>query len=350
MNYGYIYVFCLLFCICITLSSGRSEAKNNLDVYFPDMMGGGSTLIVTPAGESLLIDTGSREPQHRDAERIYKAAQFAGLDHIDYLITTHFHSDHFGGILQVSKMIPIKKFIDKGVRPSEKEEAVLKNLYMLYDEASKGHTESITAGDTISLKNDPEGKFPALQLHCLAAEKKVEGFTGDIDAPVKGFEMHNPDKSDNARSIALVLTYGKFKFFAGGDITWNVEHHLAQPTNMIGKIDLFQVTHHGLGISNNPLFLKALNPTVCIILNGPKKGPDPSVFTTLRNLPEVKAIYQIHFNTDTGPEGNTKPEFIANMKNPQQGDLIKVSVNPDEGNYTVSIGVDGPKQTYLIQK
>lgn len=91
MNHYKMYIYFLLFfCISILSSSLRSETMKNLDIYFLDMMGGGSTLIVTPAGESILIDTGSREPQHRDAERIYKATQFAGLNHIDCLITYNF--------------------------------------------------------------------------------------------------------------------------------------------------------------------------------------------------------------------------------------------------------------------
>lgn len=340
--------------VILSAANGRpaeTRPSKSLEIYFLDMMGGASTLIVTPLGESVLIDTGSLEPKHRDAERIYAAAQHAGLKQIDCLVTTHFHLDHFGGILQLTKLIPVKKFIDKGHLPPESEAKTpwFKQLYPLYREATGGKVEAIKAGDDIPLKNDPQGKIPPLKLHCVAAEKKVEGFEGDIDAPVPGHVIRRPDGSDNARSIALVLSYGKFKLFAGGDITWNVEHHLAVPKNVVGEVDLYQVTHHGLDQSNNPVLLQALRPTVCIAMNGPRKGVEPNTFRTLRQLPSVKAIYQIHYNSQYGNKGNTALQYIANGKDPRQGKFIHVSVPPDQESFTVSIGTDGPPKAYALK-
>ncbi len=333
-------------------AGGRSlEPDKKLDIYFLDMMGGGSTLIVTPLGESVLIDTGSLEPKHRDADRIFSAARHAGLKQIDYLVTTHFHSDHYGGILQLTKLIPVKTFMGKGRLPPdhERQSASFKKLYPLYQEATGGKVEAIRVGDDIPLENDPQGRIPPLSLHCVAAEKQVEGFDGDVDAPVPGHLINKPDRSDNANSIALVLRYGKFDFFAGGDITWNVEHHLACPKNIVGQVDLYQVTHHGLDQSNNPILLRALNPTVCIAMNGPRKGIQPNTFRALKELPEVEAIYQIHYNTQYGDEGNPPLELIANGKDSTKGELIKVSIGPDVKEFTVSIGVDGPKKAYAIK-
>jgi beta-lactamase superfamily II metal-dependent hydrolase len=327
----------------------KASRRANLDIFFLDMVGGASTLIVTPLGESVLIDTGSLEPKYRDVDRIYRATQYAGLKQIDHLITTHFHSDHFGGIQQLSELIPIKKFYDKGALAPAEDKDQTEKLYPLYKQATKGQVAPIKAGDDIPLKNDPEGRIPVLKLHCVAAEKKVEGFDGDIDAPAPGYDIRKPDNGDNARSIALVLTYGKFKFFAGGDITWNVEHHLAHPRNIIGKVDLYQVTHHGLDLSNNPILLKAINPTVCVAMNGPRKGIQPNAFRALKEISDLQAIYQTHYNTQYGKEGNTQPEFIANMKDPKMGEWIQVSVNLNKRNFAVRIGVNGSKRTYPIK-
>ncbi|UCC99059.1 MAG: MBL fold metallo-hydrolase [Phycisphaerales bacterium] len=325
------------------------ESRRTLDIYFLDMMGGGSTLIVTPLGESVLIDTGSLEPKHRDAERMHRACQQARLERIDYLITTHFDSDHYGGILELSRRIPIKRFIDKGPPPRHQQDnKTFRTLYPLYQQATKGNVTALHAGDDVPLKNDPAGRIPPIRLHCVASGKEIEGFGGDIDAPVKGFNIRRPDESENARSIALILTYGKFKFFAGGDITWNVEYHLAHPVNCIGKVDLYQVTHHGLDQSNNPTLLEALSPTVCVAMNGPKKGIQPNTFRALNALPGVKAIYQIHYNILYGDAGNTPDEFIANKTNPEGGELIKASVDAKQGTFTVCIGVDGPKREFTI--
>ncbi len=347
----FLVVFAIISCIVSNQSPANEEMHRTLDIYFLDMAGGGSTLIVTPLGESVLIDTGSLEPRHRDVDRIYKACRYAGLKHIDYLITTHFDLDHYGGILELSKRIPIKCFMDKGALPPkhQQDNKWFKKLYPLYQQATKGITRTLRAGDDVPLRNDPDGRIPLIKLHCVASEKQIEGFNGDIDASVEGFVMKKPDRSDNARSIALVLSYGRFRFFAGGDITWNVEHHLAHPINRLGKADLYQVTHHGLDQSNNPLLLKALSPTVCVAMNGPRKGIQPNTFRALKALPGVKAIYQIHYNTLYGDQGNTQAEFIANKKEPEKGDFIKVSVYPEKGNFTASIGTDGPKRTFPIQ-
>jgi len=80
-------------------------ADKRLDVYWVDVEGGAATLIVTPAGESVLFDTGY--PGDRDAERIRKAVESAGLKQIDHLIITHFHIDHFGAIPDIVKRVPI---------------------------------------------------------------------------------------------------------------------------------------------------------------------------------------------------------------------------------------------------
>ncbi|MHC4544994.1 MAG: ComEC/Rec2 family competence protein, partial [Planctomycetota bacterium] len=192
------------------------------------------------------------------------------------------------------------------------------------------------------------GKVAPIKLHCVASQKKVEGFDGDVDTPVEGFEMARADTSNNAGSIALVLSYGRFKFFAGGDITRNVEHHLAHPVNRIGNVDLYQVTHHGLDMSNNPVLLKAIRPTVCVAMNGPRKGIQLRTFVMLKTLPSVKAIYQIHYNTQFGDAGNTTAEFIANNV-PREGQYIKASVYPEKGVFTVRIGPDGAPKTYQIQ-
>jgi beta-lactamase superfamily II metal-dependent hydrolase len=335
------------------VSAGGAQASEprTLDIYFLDMVGGASTLIVTPLGESVLIDTGSMGPADRDPKRILAAANDAGLRQIDYLVTTHFHSDHFGGILEVTNRIPVRKFSDKGhlPQPDEQERDNFRLLYARYRQATEGKLETLKAGDDIPLKNDPQGQLPRLRLHCVAAQRHIEGFDGDLDAAVPGQEIRKPDLSENARSIAMVLRYGKFDLFLGGDITWNVEYRLACPKNLVGEIDLYQVTHHGLDISNNPALLKALNPTVCIAMNGPNKGIDPSAFRAMEQLPGVKAIYAIHYNTRHGERANPPLDFIANGKDPAKAQYVKVSVAPEADSFVVAIGKRGPKRTYSVK-
>ena len=102
------------------------SAAQTLDIYFIDVEGGQSTLIVTPAGESLLVDTGYGA-DGRDSTRILAAARAAGVKQIDYLLMTHFHSDHDGGIVELSRQMSIKTFFDHGdlVRSAEDRKSVV---------------------------------------------------------------------------------------------------------------------------------------------------------------------------------------------------------------------------------
>src|SRR5262245_9343949 len=97
----------------LALAVGASAA-NTLDIYFIDVEGGQSTLIVTPAGQSLLVDTGWAGNNGRDSSRILAAARDAGITRIDYLLTTHFHTDHDGGVSELASKIPIGTFVDHG--------------------------------------------------------------------------------------------------------------------------------------------------------------------------------------------------------------------------------------------
>src|SRR3982075_163942 len=85
----------------------------NLNIYWIDVEGGAATLIVSPSGESLLVDAGW-EVGDRDAKRIFAAAQRAGLTKIDSFILSHFHADHAGGLPALAKLIPIAKCFDRG--------------------------------------------------------------------------------------------------------------------------------------------------------------------------------------------------------------------------------------------
>jgi len=106
--------FAILSALLLCTASAAAQQRTTLDIYVTDVEGGNATLFVTPAGESVLIDTGNLNGAVRDVGRIMDAVRDSGLTQIDHLILTHYHADHFGGMEELSKRIPIREFIDHG--------------------------------------------------------------------------------------------------------------------------------------------------------------------------------------------------------------------------------------------
>src|SRR4051794_21839430 len=91
--------------LLLTLVGTTQLFGQALEIIWIDVEGGAATLMVTPGGETVLVDTGS--PGRRDPERIFKAITAAGKRRVDHLVITHYHSDHFGGAAELSELLPI---------------------------------------------------------------------------------------------------------------------------------------------------------------------------------------------------------------------------------------------------
>lgn len=336
----------VLITLGILSAAPAAEPARGLDIYFVDVEGGAATLIVTPAGESMLIDCGN--PGTRDADRIHRVAtEVAGLKAIDHLAITHWHVDHYGGIARLAQLLPIRHFYNRGIPEKLQEDP--KNFPLLiqaYRAAAQGKDRVLKPGDLVPLQQ-PAGS-PALQMLCLCSAGEVlPDRPGTPENPVA--REHKPqaeDRTDNARSLGFLLRYGGFRFLDLGDLTWNIEYKLVHPTDKIGLVDVYQSTHHGLEVSNNPVVIKTVRPRVAVFNNGARKGAHPSVISTLRRVPDVQAIYQLHRNLTVGAQENTDPEFIANPEEKCQGEYIKIAVAPDGASYTVTPGSKGKPRRY----
>lgn len=311
-------------------------ASRTLDIYFIDVEGGAATLIVTPAGQSLLIDTGY--PGERDAGRIAKVAlEVVGLKQIDHCVITHWHRDHVGGLPALAKLIPIKNYYDRGL-PQTIAADMQAEFIDAYKQVTSGNSVTLKPGDEIKL--DRSKNTPLIKVRVIAAGGVVVGEqsgTPQIRPCGENFEAKAEDTSDNVNSIGILLTFGRFRFFDGGDLTWNIENRLACPKNIIGAVDVFQVDHHGVDSSNNPSLVRAIAPRVAIINSGPRKGAESHTFATLKSNPELQAIYQLHRNLRTTGKDNTMVGYIANEEEACQGNFIKLSIEPNSESYTVSI-------------
>lgn len=290
-----------------------------------DVEGGQATLIVTPAGQSVLIDAGWPDNNFRDANRIAAAAKLAHVKKIDYFILTHYHEDHVGGVPQIAAKLPIGTFIDHGPN-REQGNKRQQRLVDAYNQAIAGSQHIVAkVGEKLPIKG--------ADVTVVSADGNV------LESPLPGAGQQNsycastPDKekdaTENARSLGTYWQVGQFRMIDLGDLTWNKEKELMCPVNRLGKVDVYVVSHHGIDWSNSPALIDAIAPKVAIMDNGAKKGGSPSTYDTLKGAPGIQAIWQLHFAEAGGKEHNPPDSFIANIDEADTGFYLKLTAHPD---------------------
>ena len=331
-----------LFATSVLLADGRD---GRLDIYFIDVEGGAATLLVTPANESLLIDSGYPDNGGRDRDRILDVIRnVAKLDHLDHAAVSHWHLDHYGNHAALADKIKINSFWDRGIPETLAEDNKFGERIVLYRAASQNQSKAVKAGDTFTL----ESSTTPLHIKVVTASGEVIPNEGRPNPFAAQHQPQADDPTDNAKSVSLLMTFGKFKFLTCGDLTWNTEAKLMTPNNPIGQVDLFMTTHHGRQDSNNPVMVLALDPRVCVSCNGPTKGGAPETIATLKQVKSLQAMYQLHRNVKLKENEQASPENIANTTETAncQGIWIKASVAKGGGSYTVQIGADGKPRTF----
>jgi competence protein ComEC len=361
----------LLLLVPFMFSHAQTRTEKKLDIYVIDVEGGNATLVVSPQGESLLIDTGNTgAAAPRDADRIIAATKDAKLQQIDHLVTTHWHGDHFGGMAELAKRIPIGEFIDHGAnaQPAAATDAFLKDTYpQLYGKAK--HTVA-KPGDKIGLSG----------LDALVVTAAGE----TIKTPLPGAGKPNTycaefragqNNAEDPQSVGVHITFGKFRTVHLGDLTMNKEFELMCPNNRLGTVDVLLGLHHGQATSNSEVLVHAIRPRVAIMNNGIRKGGEPVVMKTINSSPGLENLWQLHFSQLSGQEYTVPGMFIANiideqpaampiapMTPPQPGAAvdpppvhngtaywIKVSAEPD-GSFSVSNSRNGFTKKYGVEK
>lgn len=318
------------------------EAKT-LKVFFIDVEGGQATLVVSPSGESMLVDTGWPGFNGRDAERIMAAARKAGIQRIDYLLVTHYHMDHVGGVPQLAERIPIGTFIDHGADVESGKQA---------DELTAAYNKVRSKGRQMLAKPGEKIPIAGLDVQVVAAAGHA------ITVPLEGAGQPNPlcadtkprdeDKSENSQSVGILIRHGKFRMIDLGDLTWNKELELACPVNRVGQVDVYLSTHHGSSLSGPAAVVQALQPRVAIMNNGAQKGGSPEAWSIIEKSPGLEDLWQLHFSQAGGPEHNVDGKFIANPGDPDEGFSIDVLANPD-GSFSVTNTRTGFAKNYPTQ-
>src|SRR5246127_41499 len=337
-------VFAVL-CLCVfitVLPGGWAETSTGkpMQIYFIDVEGGQATLVVSPSGESLLIDAGWPGYEGRDADRILAAPHQAGISQLDYVLITHYHRDHVGGVPQLVDGIKVGTFVDHG--PNLEDSAVTRTDYAAYEKAIAGHAHVIVK--------------PGWGLPIKGIEVKVLSAAGEhITSPLPlAGEAHSycgsepaaeVDNTEKARSVGVLITYGHFRFLDLGDLTKKKEMELACPNNLLGKVDLFLVTHHGADLSNPKALVWALHPRVAVIDNGPRKGSSPAAWQIVHDSPGLEDLWQLHYAAESDKDHNVGDEHIANVKENCEGKYFKVTAESD-GAFTLTNARTGNQKTY----
>jgi competence protein ComEC len=318
------------FCVLLLLVSAAPRALGRpLEIFFVDVEGGQATLIVSPSGQSLLIDTGWRGFEGRDADRIVQAAKAAKVRQIDYLLITHYHRDHVGGVMQLGDQMKILNFLDHG--PNTEDSKVVKEDYSDYVKViQRGEHMVLKPGDAVPIKGLSVKVLTSNGEHI---QTPLEG-AGQLNSYCATTPKRDTDPSENARSLGVLVTFEKFRFLDMGDLTWNKELELMCPNNPIGTVDVLLVSHHGLNQSNSPALVDAVHPRVAIMNNGPHKGGSPDAWQIVKDSPGLEDLWQLHYAIDGGKEHNVPDSLIANVDERCMGQYIKLTAEGN-GSFTV---------------
>ena len=339
----------------LALAPIRALTAKTLDIYFIDVEGGQSTLLVTPERHSFLVDTGwagngaqgskAGDPaQARDANRIVAAARDAGIKQIDYLLITHFHSDHDGGAVELAQLIPIRHFIDHGSLPAEaQKDAGQKDAFEAYlaIRTKAQHIEP-KPGDRLPLKD-----IDAVIVSSAAATitQPLAG-AGELNATCGPSAPPAVETIENPRSTGVVVTFGRFRFLDVGDLTGQPLFDLACPRSLIGPVDAYLVAHHGGADAGDPATFAAFKPRVAIMNNGLKKGGAQATYQTLHHVAGLEDVWQLHRSEAAG-DSNFAAERIANLDE-STAHWIKLSAAAD-GSFRVFNGRTGEWKNYPVR-
>jgi beta-lactamase superfamily II metal-dependent hydrolase len=341
--------------LLLTFLASVLAAAKTLDVYTVDVEGGKCLLLVSPSGESLLIDVGWPALNARPAstDRILEAVKAAGLSRIDHLLISHFDIDHIGDVPALEARFPIGHIYDHGdiqFSTTITDEKYTRGLdsqrerFRAYDAVRRkvGHTV-VKPGDKIPLKG--------VDVEVVAAAGKF------IRKPLKGAGAPNPlcstnpqqavierDVEDNL-SVGLLVTLGKFRMLDLADLEAHHSRELVCPNNLLGAVDVYQVNVHGQFKGIAPELIGAVRPRVAIMGNGAMKGADPQTWPILRATPGLEDIWQVHYSANGTRDTNPPDDFIANLGQADEYKSIKLSAESN-GTFTVTNTRNGFSKTY----
>ena len=330
--------------LLLALLPFASFAADTVDIYFIDVEGGSSTLIVTQAGQSVLMDAGFAGFDNRDADRIERVIkQEAGLTKLDYFLTSHFHGDHVGGLAEIAKRVPIGAFIDHG-DSVEKDSGNGKAVWESYLATAGNKRRTMAPGEKLPLDGVD---LTIVAAHSRFLPSPLPG--GGRNPLCQSFEMQEEDKGENGKSLGYHLRAGEFEFVNLGDLSWNFQYQIACPVNLLGKVDAFLATHHGVRDDVLPQQMWAMAPTVTIMNNGPVKGGGAEAIENVLGSPGLEDFWQLHRAGNNDAAHNAQERLTANLGGVEgcEGNWIRLRLDGD-GTYTVTNSRNGFSKRYRV--
>jgi competence protein ComEC len=316
---------------------------------------------VTPRREVLLIDAGwpgdgSREARPgdpakaRDPGRIVAAMRDAGVKRIDYLLITHFHRDHMGGVPELAQLVPIRTFIDYGSAypPKDRANPDVVDAFDVaaYDDylpvRARGRHWQPMPGDRVALKG-VNALIVSTDGATLPGPLPGAGARNAACAPAPLSMSYAGD--ENTRSTGLVLQFGRFRFLDVGDLNARPLFDLFCPDDKIGTVDVYLAAHHGNTSAADPASLAAFQPRAVIVNNGSRKGGRRSTLQMLRAATGVDS-WQLHVSDEAG-EDNAPAERIANLDD-SSANWLKVQANAD-GSFSIGNPRTGTIKKYGVR-
>lgn len=324
-------------------TTGPEVARGTLEIYWVDVEGGAATILLTPNGELVLVDTGN--PGNRDANRIEHVVEdVIGADHIDVCIVTHYDADHVGGVPDLAERVPIDEFWDHG----EIANACGGDCPVLWDEylgVAQGNRTIIEAGEV----RDVDG----VQLHFVSAHGELIGDplpgAGGANPACEGASSMPPSDDENAMSLGFVARFGAFDFLDLADLYWFQEDVLVCPDNLIGSVELYQTTHHGLTSSGAPQMVHGVEPLVVVMNNGPTKGGSEQAYDGVASAPSDPDLWQLHRAVDNDDQHNTAQDRIANLQTGSDDDAhwVRATIDGPTGMVTMYNSRNGHEVSYM---
>ena len=310
-------------CTVILIAVVSTARADPLRIYHIDVEQGDSTLLVSPSGSTLLVDSG----KNGHGSRIKAVMDQAGVSRIDHFVATHYHEDHYGGIDDLVGLgITVGVSYDRGDKQFLPPSKLSEDTFIDYQSAVGQNARHIMRGETIPL--DPD-----MSVTCISSGGTVLSETN----PQAGAD-------ENDMSVSLLVLFGGFRYFVGGDIEQTTEGKIAD-RDLVLDVDVYQANHHGSHTSSSQPFMEDLKPSVVIISNGSTsryQHPRQTTLDTYANLSPTPVILQTNKYLAGGDKaGNVVDTFIADPETSDTDGTILVAVDLAAGSYTVTY----PNQT-----